>query len=146
MAGFKSSEFIDRPIEQVFAYASDLTTASEWLPGVKRIEKITDGPLRAGTQFRETRLMGKREATAVIEVVEHTPPRVHAAGAKFPGGDAVYRYTFEREGGGTRVNLEAIVRGRWLGWLLVPLLVSCMKKQDGDQLARLKAAIARKAV
>lgn len=141
MPGFRTSEFIQRPREQVFDFATDPRNAPKWLTGVQKIELLTDGPIRAGTRFRETRVINKREAAAEIEVVEHERPRVHAAGAKFPGGSAVYRYEFHAEGSGTRVELVAEVRGKGLGWLMAPLMATVMKKMDGDQLQRLKAAI-----
>jgi hypothetical protein len=138
MAGFRLTEWIERRPEDVFSFAANLDNAPKWINGVVRAEKLTDGPIRVGTRFRETRRFGKREHSAEIEVLAHDPPRTHAAGGSFPGGQAVYRYTFAPERNGTRVDMEAEVRGRGLGWLMVPLMVAAMKKADGDHLAALK--------
>ena len=42
---------VARPIEEVFAYVSDFTTAIEWDPTAIRAKKLTAGPLRIGTEF-----------------------------------------------------------------------------------------------
>ena len=138
MAGFRLSEWIARRPEDVFLFAANLDNAPKWINGVVRAEKLTDGPIRVGTRFRETRRFGKSEHSVEIEVLAHEPPRIHAAGGKFPGGQAVYRYTFTPERNGTRVEMQAEVRGRGLGWLMVPLMIAAMKKTDGDHLTALK--------
>lgn len=141
MAGFKLETHIARTPDEVFAFTANLENLPQWLPNIKQIEKLTDGPIRPGTVFRETRQFGKRMAQADIEVLIHEPPLRHSARGRFPGGEAVYHYTFTPEEGGTRVEMVAEVTGKWLGVLLVPLMVSTMQKQDGDQLERLKAAL-----
>lgn len=141
MPAFERSAVINRPIEEVFAFATNPEHAPRWLPDVRRIEMLTPGPLRAGSKFNETRLMKGKEHSAVIEVGVHEPPHRHAASATMMGVTATYHYSFARDGGGTKVHLVAEVAGRGLGKLLVPMVVGTMKKQDGDQLDRLKAVI-----
>lgn len=141
MSGFQLSERIDRPVDDVFAFATNPDNAGLWLGDVTRIELLTPGPLRAGTKFRETRRIGKHEHSAVIEITAHEPPHTHAASASMMGVTANYRYTFAPEGDGTRVEMTAEVQARGLAKLLVPKALSEMKKLDGDQLVRLKRAI-----
>lgn len=141
MSSFHVSVFIERSPIAVFDFATDLDRVSTWMPEITRIEKLTDGPLAPGTQFKETRKMGSREHSAIINVSEHERPRVHAASARFMGCVATYRYTFTPEGDGTRIDLHADVVGSGLAKLLAPMLLATMKKQDGDQLERLKSAI-----
>ena len=38
MAGFKRTIIIDRPLEEVFDFATDIANASKLLPGVTKIE------------------------------------------------------------------------------------------------------------
>lgn len=143
MAGFKMVETIDRPLPEVFKMATDLERGPEWVPGVSRIEKLTPGPLGVGTRFRETRRCGKRDATAVIEVTTFEADRRYSAGAAFPGGMATYHYSFTPQQRSTRVELVADVRGRWLGWLMVPLLLMALKRSDAHHLKRLKEFVER---
>jgi len=42
---------INRPPEEVFDYCSDHRHEPEWNPMMKRIDKLTDGPIDAGTRY-----------------------------------------------------------------------------------------------
>jgi carbon monoxide dehydrogenase subunit G len=141
MAGFMRQIQIDRPRAEVFAFATNLEKVPQWLPEVVRVEKLTDGPIRAGTQFRETRLMKGKEHSAIIDVSEHEPPRVHAASSSCFGILFTYRYRFEPKGGGTRIHLEALANSKWYAAPFVGMMLKMMEKMDGDQLEKLKAAI-----
>jgi Polyketide cyclase / dehydrase and lipid transport len=81
MAGFKRSTFINRPVEAVFDFATDLNNLSCLLPNLSRAELLTDGGIRTGARIRETRGVHGKSRTAVIEVQEHKRPEVHRAGA-----------------------------------------------------------------
>jgi hypothetical protein len=43
---------IRRPSEEVFDYCTDLTREHEWNPKTRRVEKLTGGPIGAGTRFK----------------------------------------------------------------------------------------------
>src|SRR5690348_15322284 len=98
MPGFHRTILIPRPIDEVFAFATDLDNASKFLPGVTKVEMLTDTGMRTGAKFRETRLMNGKERSAVIEIVEHRPPEVHSASAGMMGMKATYTFRFAREG------------------------------------------------
>src|SRR5436305_281834 len=114
MAGFKRTIVIDRPIEEVFDFASDLNNASKLLPNVTKVEMLTEGGMKTGAKFREWRGMNGKERSAVIEIIEHKRPEVHAAKAAMMGFCATYTFRFFPDGTGTRVELEADVRGNFL--------------------------------
>ena len=149
MPGFQQSVVIDRSPEEVFVYATDFESAPRWMPDIVKVEPITEGPVREGYRWKETRRCGKREGTAELEIREHRgpgvggPPYVHAAGNRFMGVDTLYRFTFSgAEGGGTSVELDATVRGAsLLGKALAGPMKKMIEKQDRDLLLRLKAAI-----
>ena len=42
---------INRPPEEVFDYCSDHRHEPEWNPMMKSVEKLTDGPIGAGTRY-----------------------------------------------------------------------------------------------
>lgn len=48
---FSGSAIVDRPISEVFAFLADGTNDPKFSPRVQEIQKITDGPLGAGTVF-----------------------------------------------------------------------------------------------
>jgi hypothetical protein len=45
----------------VFGFLTDGANAPRVVPSVVRVEKLTDGPVGAGTRYRETRLMNGKE-------------------------------------------------------------------------------------
>ncbi len=85
-----------------------------------------------------------RPAPATVE--EHVildPPNGYAVEARYPGADARYEYRFEPDGQGTRIRLEADVRPRHLGRILLPLFrgrVQRYAERDTDYHLRRMAA------
>jgi carbon monoxide dehydrogenase subunit G len=144
MAGFQRSIVIQRPVEEVFDFATNLDNASLFLPGVTKIELLTEGGLRPGARFRETRKMKGKERSAVIEIVAHERPRLHAARSALMGMSAQYTFRFSPADGGTRVDMEAMVNGNLLWKLFLGMLSRMMEKEDGEYLNRLKSAIETK--
>jgi len=110
MAGFMRTIVIDRPIEEVFDFATDLNNASKVMPNVTKVEMLTAGSMKPGAKFKETRLMNGKERSMVIEVVEHARPSVHAARARMMGMVASFTFRFFAEGAGTRVEMDAVHR------------------------------------
>lgn len=141
MAGFESTEWIARAPEEVFGFLTDTANAPRVVPSVVRVEKLTDGPVGAGTRYRETRLMKGKEAQAELEVTAHEPPAHYAVRNVTSGVETEYDYRLSRERDGTRVDLAAVVRAGGLKKAIAPVVVSILKKEDGDHLQRLKAAL-----
>lgn len=100
--------------------------------------KLTEGPIRVGTHFRETRFMEGKEHSADLEVVEYDSPRRYAVKNVSEGFEVVYRYIFQPEGNGTRVDLDCEVTAGGFKKLMLPLVVSALKKEDGEHLQMLK--------
>lgn len=143
MAGFEVSEWIARSPEVVFHFIADPANAARVMPSVRRMEQLTDGPVAAGTRYRETRVVNGKEAQAELEVVQYDPPRQYSMRNVTKGVETVYRYTFGAEREGTRVDLKCEVSASGLKKAVVPMVVSILKKEDGDHLARLKSAVER---
>jgi len=105
MIRVEHSAVINRPVEEVFAYATDPAHVSEWQASA--LEASVDGPIQAGATGREVRkFLGRRiESTMLIEAYE--PPRRFAL--KVTSGPVRFRFdqTTEPEGGGTRISVVA---------------------------------------
>ena len=98
---------IDRPPEEVFAFVTDPAKLSAW-QDAEEVQKLTEGPVRAGTRFREVHKVMGRRRVELTEVVECDPGRLfHIRVLEGPPVDG--RWEFERTpGGGTRVTLTPI--------------------------------------
>lgn len=141
MAGFERSEWIARPPQVVFDFITASDNAPKVVPSVKSMIKLTEGPVRVGTRYRETRLMNGKEESAELEVAAYNPHETYAVKNETAGVKTMYRYTFRPEAGGTRVDLVCEVRAGGIKKLLLPLVVSVLKREDGDHLQRLKKAL-----
>ncbi|MEM6455039.1 MAG: SRPBCC family protein [Acidobacteriota bacterium] len=142
MPTFEESVQINAAAAEVFAYATDLSKMGEWNPDILRVQKLDAGPIKAGSIFRETRRVGKREATAAIRVTAHDPPTTHAAESKALWVTLTYTYHFAAlDDGMTRVDLHARAKGWGPGLLFAGWMLRMARKVDGEQLSRLKAAI-----
>lgn len=64
---------IQAPIETVFDTVANIENFKKAVPQIVRVEFLSDTRAGVGTRFRETRLMGKREATVELEVTECVP-------------------------------------------------------------------------
>ena len=141
MRAFRASELIDRPPEEVFAYVTNFDNAGAWVPGVDKVEQVTDGPVAEGTRYMEVRPVRGVHRRLEMEVFRHDPPRAFSAGFTKGGFRVTFEYGFEAEGRATRVELKSYVRGFGLNRLKEPLSAWAIRYQDRRQLRSLKAAI-----
>ena len=141
MAGFEMSEWISRPPKDVFDFITASDNAPKVVPSVKSMVKLTEGPVRVGTQYRETRLMNGKEQYAELEVVAYEPDQKYAMKNVTEGIETVYRYTFHPEANGTRVDLVCEVKASGLKKLVLPMVASILKKEDGDHLQKVKEVL-----
>ena len=65
------SRTIRAPIEKVFDTIAHIENFSKAVPHITKVEFLSETRRGVGTKFKETRLMGKREATSVLEVTEY---------------------------------------------------------------------------
>ena len=138
MTGFSRNEWIARSPKEVFEFITASENAPKISQSVKSMVKLTDGPLRVGTRFRETRLMGGKEQQAELEIVEFEPTQRYSMQNLTEGIETVYRYNFQPERDGTRIDLVCEVKAKGIKKLMLPLVASILKKEDGDHLQRVK--------
>jgi hypothetical protein len=141
MAGFTATEWISHPPKEVFDFITASENAPKVVPSVQSMVKLTEGPVREGTRYRETRLMQGKEQSAELEVIEYKRDQKYAVKNVTEGIVTVYHYTFHSEGSGTRVNLACEVKAGGLKKLILPLVASILKREDGDHLQRVKKSI-----
>ena len=148
---FRLTETIQAPLDRVFALANDIDRAMEWLPGGVRIEKLTEGPVRLGTRYRETRRILGRDDTEIYEVTAYDPPNrseVSADGSQGTAGRGLFRFQIEFAAAGpnaTRIVLHgSATRLGCVGVVFYPVVRGIMKKHIVADLAGLKHWIERK--
>lgn len=136
---------IDRPPEDVAAYAGDPTNAPEWYENIKSIDWKTSPPVRLGSKMDfVARFLGRRLAYT-YEVVELEPGRrmvMRTASGPFPMETT---YTWEPAGEGrTRMTLRN--RGTPSGFarLSARFMGAAMRRETSKDLKALKELLEKK--
>jgi carbon monoxide dehydrogenase subunit G len=122
MARYRASLDSSRAPDAAFAYLSDFSSTQEWDPNVAQAERIGEGPIGDGTEFRLFTSFAGRKSSITYRIVEFDPP--HAV--TFRGENAIVtsldRITFEAIDGGTRIVYDADLRLRGVLRVGSPLL------------------------
>ena len=79
---------VDRPVEKVFAWLTDAGNQGKFDKSSLKMELLTPGPWRTGSQFRELRDLGGRKTEVLSEITELEPNRRFVIHSKTgPGSD-----------------------------------------------------------
>ena len=130
MARIEGGIVIDRPVEAVFDYAADQSNEPQYNPQMVRAEKITAGPVGAGTKFRSAVASMGRTAEMLIECTGYDRPRRLASTTTMQQADISYTLTFEPAGTGTRMRWSGQVRPKGAYRLLGPLITWLGRRQE----------------
>jgi carbon monoxide dehydrogenase subunit G len=134
---------IDRPADQVFAYATDPTTFHEWQQGVVSGGIKEPGPTVVGSHCTMVRRIGGSDRPSTSVVTKMDPPRswaVHGVDGPIRAGVnvAVEALSAAR----SRVSITVDFDGHGIGKLLVPLVVRRQAaKEMPTNLQRLKERV-----
>ncbi len=71
MSKVKVTRHIEAPVQKVFQTVSNIEGFSKAVPHIVDVEFLSETKTGVGTRFRETRMMGKRKASTVLEVTEY---------------------------------------------------------------------------
>jgi uncharacterized protein YndB with AHSA1/START domain len=138
------SRTIAAPPARVFDVFTDLRNGAGRVRAIKNIEVLTDGPIRKGTRFRETRKMFSREATETMEFTDFQPGRTYTLGADSCGARFETTFNFTPECSGTRVEMIIRVQATtFFAKLFSPLsrlMMKAMRKCFEADLSDLQAA------
>jgi uncharacterized membrane protein len=143
MKSFDFSMHVEATADRTFDVFTDLEHAEEMLEGVIRLELLTDGPVGAGTRFRETRKLFGKEASEEMEFTRFEPPSICVVESDSCGAHWTSTYTFTPEGDRTRVDLSIRIDATSMAAkLMSPLTLlfgGSMKKMIQKDLDELKA-------
>ena len=146
MIDFTVETQIDRPVPEVFAYATDPAELPSWQTNTVAAERLDDGDYGVGSRLREVhRAPGGKELESVVEVVEYEPDRVFALEVK--EGTPVHAHiTFDPAEGGTRMRFRAHGTLGGPARIIEPLVARMLRKQFAQHLATLKQLLEGAAV
>jgi uncharacterized protein YndB with AHSA1/START domain len=132
---------IDRPVEEVAAYAGDPTNAPEWYVNITSIEWRTEPPLAVGSQLDfVARFLGRRIGYT-YRVTELVPARrlvMSTAQGPFPMETT---YTWEPIERGTRMTLRNTGEPSGFARVGAGVMEKAIRRSTTKDLARLKAIL-----
>jgi hypothetical protein len=134
---------IERPVDEVAAYAANPTNAPQWYVNIKSVEWKTPPPLAVGSQVAFVAHFLGRRIAYTYEFVEVVPGRrivMRTAEGPFPMETT---YTWEPAANGTT---RMILRNRGTSGfssLFAPFMATAMRRANRKDLAALKALLER---
>ncbi|WP_411954496.1 SRPBCC family protein [Alkalibacillus sp. S2W] len=105
-------------VPQQTAYNSliDLDAAHHWMHGLVRMDRLDEGPIKVGSEWKETRKMFGKEASEHFEVMELQEPekivlRCDGSKGSTGKGEYIFTYTVESTGDQSQVYLYGEIKG-----------------------------------
>jgi uncharacterized membrane protein len=140
MPSAQRSIVINRPVDQVWAYVTDGSTAPKWRPGVLDVSKVSGSGI-GETWKQGVKGPGGRRIDADYEVTAWEPGKLMAfkaiAGPVRPTGE----YRFAAENGGTRLSFSLQAELSGIKKLLMGGMVQSTMDAEMGSLDRLKAVL-----
>lgn len=130
MVSIHGEILIERPVELVFDFVADERNEPVYNHRMVRAEKLTEGPIGKGTQFRAaTRAIGKR-AEMLIEITDYDRPRRLASTTRMSSADIRGAVTFAADPDGTRLRWSWDVQPKGTLRLLASVVGSIGRRQE----------------
>jgi carbon monoxide dehydrogenase subunit G len=114
---FESSIDIDAPAERVWALVDKLEEWPQWMPSIKKIERVSQGPLTAGSQLSVTAKVSGLTVRLLMTITEFVEERNVVLEGKALGTKLARFYTLEPVNGKTKLTIGGDVSGA-LAWLV----------------------------
>jgi uncharacterized membrane protein len=145
----KNSIVIDRPIDEVFAYVSDVENMPRWVSGVRRV-RLLSKKVKAGARFSAEYAEGMRNSAIDFRIAAFEPPVRFAATTERGPFSFPFRGTFEFRALGESTEVisnvetgEESVATRLANLLFGPFVRRGFQRRLQDELQTLKASLTR---
>ena len=145
----KNSIVIDRPIDEVFAYVSNVENMPRWVSGVKRV-RLLSKKVKEGARFSAEYAQGVRSSAIDFRVVEFEPPVRFSTRSERGPFSFPFRGTFEFRAVGDATEVtsnietgEESLATRLANILFGPLVRRGFQRRLQDELQALKASLTR---
>jgi len=113
---FESSIDIDAPPEKVWMLIDKLEQWPQWMPPIKKIERVSKGPLTAGSQLSVTAKVSGLTVKLLMTIIKFVPERTVVMQGKALGTSLTRFYNLEPLNDKTRATIGGEVSGV-LAWL-----------------------------
>ena len=132
---------VGRDAAEAFRYVSEFEHAAEWDPGVAESKKVTDGPVRVGTEYDVVVLFRGKRQRYRYRVTELDDVRRIVLAGDGEKATSVDEIVVEPASVGSRITYTAEIKLKGLRRVAEPLLKPMLKKTADDALAGLKRTL-----
>lgn len=137
---------IGRPVEEVFEFVAHGENEPRYNSQMRVAKKLTEGPIGAGTSFRQE-IMGRRKIVPMTtEFTEFDRPRRIAEVSTWTGGTSTGGLTFEPVDGSTLMRWSWDVQAHGVLRFMGPLVASMGRRQERRIWTGLKRLLESRAV
>ena len=138
MVNIEGEIVISRPVEEVFDFVADERNEPRYNTQMRRAEKISEGPIGLGTQYRAEVVSGRQVVAMVIECTGYERPRMLASVTRLTSMDVRYALTFDTVSQGTRMRWVGDVEPKGFLRLMTPVVGWMGRRQERRIWASLK--------
>jgi carbon monoxide dehydrogenase subunit G len=132
---FESSIDINAPVEKVWALIDKLEEWPQWMPSIRKIERVSKGPLTAGSQLSVTAKVSGLTVKLLMTITEFVPERTVVMQGKALGTNLTRFYALEPVNGKAKVTIGGEASGvlawlaRWGGRVISAEIGQAVKKK-----------------
>ena len=145
----RNSIVIERPIDEVFAYVSNVENMPRWVSGVRKV-RLLSKKTKAGARFSAEYVHGMRSSAIDFKVVEFEPPLRFSTKSERGPFSVPFRGPFEfRSVGDATEVISDVETGdeslatRLANLLFGPVIRRGFQKRLQEELQALKASLTR---
>jgi uncharacterized membrane protein len=113
---FESAININAPTKKVWALIDKLEEWPQWMPSIKKIERLSKEPLTVGSQLSVTAKVSGLTVNLLMTIIKFVPERTVVMQGKALGTSLTRFYTLEPLDSRTKVTIGGDVSGA-LAWL-----------------------------
>jgi carbon monoxide dehydrogenase subunit G len=113
---FESSIDINAPVKKVWALVDRLEEWPQWMPSIKKIERVSKGPLTVGSQLSVTARVSGFTLKLLMTITKFVPERNVVLEGKALGTRLTRFYALETASDRTKITIGGDVSGA-LAWL-----------------------------
>jgi len=138
---FDKSIIINRPVEEVWKFISNVENIPKWNRGTRKGRVTSDGTIGIGTTVQYLRQFLGRQMLVKLQVSEYIPNKMIALKLNAGRITAQTGFTFESVEGGTRLTHPSEIELGGL-WKLITSILNPMLERDGrEDMANIKRLI-----
>ena len=138
MAHVEGEIFIGRPPDEVFDFVADERNEPEYNQRLVRVDKLSDGPIGPGTQFRAEVATRSGTTPMTIEWTRFERPARLDSATRMKSMEIFGGLTFDPVEGGTRMRWSWEIKPRGGLRLLGPLIGQIGRRQENEIWSALK--------